>query len=70
MSATINNTAAAVAAAGSVPLFIDFRELTPEAILPRFLIQVMIILILVRIFGKILSYCRQPPVIGEIIAGE
>jgi Kef-type K+ transport system membrane component KefB len=35
----------------------------------RFLMQVLIILIFVRIMGKLLGYIHQPPVIGEILAG-
>ncbi|CAF5008497.1 unnamed protein product, partial [Rotaria sp. Silwood1] len=35
----------------------------------RFLMQVFIILVLVRIMGWLLSLIKQPPVIGEIIAG-
>ena len=37
--------------------------------LPIFLIQVFLTLILTRILGKILSYLRQPQVIGEMIGG-
>ena len=37
--------------------------------LSLFLIQIIIILVLVRILAKILGRLRQPPVIGEIIAG-
>mmetsp|Transcript_8096 Transcript_8096/g.17328 ORF Transcript_8096/g.17328 Transcript_8096/m.17328 type:complete len:514 (+) Transcript_8096:192-1733(+) len=34
-----------------------------------FITQLCITLLLTRILGKVLSYVRQPPVIGEIIAG-
>ncbi|CAF0858754.1 unnamed protein product [Rotaria sordida] len=36
---------------------------------PRFLMQVFIILVLVRLMGWLLALIKQPPVIGEIIAG-
>ncbi|CAF1072747.1 unnamed protein product [Adineta steineri] len=36
---------------------------------PRFLMQLFIILVLVRIMGALLSLIKQPSVIGEIIAG-
>ena len=38
-------------------------------ILSLFLIQVMLILIIVRLLAKVLAKLRQPPVIGEILAG-
>ena len=37
--------------------------------LSLFLVQILIILVLVRILAKLLGRLRQPPVIGEIIAG-
>ncbi|UJR17848.1 hypothetical protein I4U23_004747 [Adineta vaga] len=36
---------------------------------PRFLMQIFIILVLVRIIGGLLALIKQPSVIGEIIAG-
>ena len=42
---------------------------TTDDALSLFLIQIIIILVLVRILAKILGRLRQPPVIGEIIAG-
>jgi len=38
-------------------------------ILSLFLLQVLLILIIVRVSAKLLAKIRQPPVIGEIIAG-
>ncbi len=37
--------------------------------LAQFLMQVFITLVVCKIFSKILSYIRQPQVIGQIIAG-
>ena len=42
---------------------------THDDALSLFLIQIVIILVLVRILAKVLGRLRQPPVIGEIIAG-
>ena len=42
---------------------------TTDDPLSLFLIQIIIILVLVRILAKLLGRLRQPPVIGEIIAG-
>ena len=42
---------------------------TTDDPLSLFLIQIIIILVLVRIVAKLLGRLRQPPVIGEIIAG-
>jgi len=36
---------------------------------PRFLLQVIIILVLCKLLGWVLGFLKQPPVIGEIIAG-
>jgi Kef-type K+ transport system membrane component KefB len=40
-----------------------------EAALPTFLMQVFITLVVCKLLAKILSYIRQPQVIGQIIAG-
>jgi Kef-type K+ transport system membrane component KefB len=40
-----------------------------ESPLAMFLMQVFITLIVSKILGKILSFIRQPQVIGQIIAG-
>ena len=37
--------------------------------LATFLMQVFITLVVCKIFAKLLSYIRQPQVIGQIIAG-
>jgi hypothetical protein len=37
--------------------------------LALFLVQMLIILALIRVLTKLVSYLQQPPVIGEIIAG-
>ena len=42
---------------------------TTDDALSLFLVQVIIILVFVRILAKVLGKLRQPPVIGEIIAG-
>ena len=42
---------------------------TTDDALSLFLVQIVIILVLVRILAKLLGKLRQPPVIGEIIAG-
>src|SRR6185437_10968488 len=36
---------------------------------PRFLMQVVIILIVCKLLGIILGFIKQPPVIGEILGG-
>jgi Kef-type K+ transport system membrane component KefB len=40
-----------------------------ETPLAMFLLQVFITLIVCKILGKLLSFVRQPQVIGQIIAG-
>jgi Kef-type K+ transport system membrane component KefB len=47
------------------PLFEDPHKLT----LAMFLMQVFITLIVCKILAKLLSFIRQPQVIGQIIAG-
>ena len=44
-------------------------EDTTEKPLACFLVQVFITLVITRVTGKILSYVKQPRVIGEIIGG-
>jgi Kef-type K+ transport system membrane component KefB len=40
-----------------------------ESAIATFLMQVFITLVTCKIFAKLLSYIRQPQVIGQIIAG-
>ena len=61
-----SSTAAAGIASISEPLVANPTTADP---LSLFLIQIVIILVLVRILAKLLGRLRQPPVIGEIIAG-
>jgi Kef-type K+ transport system membrane component KefB len=44
-------------------------EQPSQSALAQFLMQVFITLVVCKIFAKILSYIRQPPVIGQLIAG-
>jgi Kef-type K+ transport system membrane component KefB len=44
-------------------------EQPSQSALAQFLMQVFITLVVCKIFAKILSYIRQPQVIGQIIAG-
>jgi Kef-type K+ transport system membrane component KefB len=45
-----------------------FEQPSSDA-LAQFLMQVFITLVVCKIFSKLLSYIRQPQVIGQIIAG-
>jgi hypothetical protein len=47
------------------------RALTPCCSVPLaiFLVQVFLTLLITRLMGKVVSYARQPRVIGEIIGG-
>lgn len=61
-------TAAAAAAASPTKKYWIFED--PLTVgLPLFLIQVVFILCIVRLLGKVLHKLKQPMVIGEIIAG-
>ena len=69
-NSTSSSTAAASAAVAddSISEPLVGNPATYDA-LSLFLVQVVIILVLVRILAKVLGRLRQPPVIGEIIAG-
>ena len=47
----------------------DLFENPSEVPLATFLMQVFITLVVCKILAKLLSYIRQPQVIGQIIAG-
>ncbi len=49
--------------------FKDFFDTNPVQPLPVLLLQVIVIIVFVRLFGFILKKAGQPAVIGEIIAG-
>jgi hypothetical protein len=55
---------AAVGVNGST-LFLDPRF----NVLPRFLVQVFIVLVITRVLGRVLRRFKFPTVIGEIAAG-
>ena len=65
---TSGGATAASAVAGLSPEPLVANPTTDDA-LSLFLVQIVIILVLVRILAKLLGRLRQPPVIGEIIAG-
>lgn len=51
----------------SVPIFAD--PATTTNFWPLFMQQVFIIIVLVKLCGRLLALIKQPPVIGEIMAG-